>query len=519
MAIYKMATFKKYLKFFGLPILLLIILVSYTLRDMPKMLIEGEGFYWLVKGTQLPFWKSIPSSLANFEVSAVLVGTLLTSLFGANLYLYNWAWFFVMIFIYISLFFLVYVISKNKLVAFSAALIFAVNYVAQWGYLGWTYTSFLERTITIIFLLPSFLYLHLYLEKKNIKHYFIAVALFFLGIWIGQWGLLFGGAYIVYPLFWHIFNFKDKKLLYKRIMASITFTVICLFFLGLHYINQSNIGPRYSFFNFLSNPQKFHYLEQTSLQLSHWTNYPNLIKGIRMRTSGKGIPVFTYNGTMMQFFSDIKSNKRSSNAIACFYLFAALVIYFRLSKQRALLLTIIFGTFIMLLTNVYFGRYVPDVQPGASRYLYMPTIWLSLFWSLFLWAVFWKKKGYFRIIGYCVLVGYYLINTAFINTNLTSRLYSINSNSIPGKQIITYIKDITPKLDDNTLVITPWDEMSCQINEFLNDHIGKGRVNYMLEINSCALEGGWEKVASSSAHVIKLDYDRNCMCVTEEKLK
>ena len=514
-----MATYKKYFKSFCLPVLLLIILVSYTFRDMPKMLIEGEGFYWLVKGTQDPFWQSIPRSLANFELSAAFVGTLLTKLFGANLYLYNWVWFFVMMLIYISLFFLVYVITKNKLVAFSASLIFAVNYVAQWGYLGWTYTSFLERTITIVFLLPSFLYLHLYLEKRYLKHYLTSVILFFLGIGIGQWGLLFGGAYIVYPLFWHIFNFKDKKLFYKRILTSFTFIIICLFFLGLHYVNQSNIGPRYSFGYFLLNPQKYNYLEQTSLQLSHWSNYPNLIKGIRIRTHGINIPKVTYNGTLLQFFSDSKSNKTASTKISIFYLFATLVIYLRLPKHRALLLSIILGVFIMLLTNVYFGRYVPNEQPGASRYLYMPTIWLSLFWSLFLWAVFWKEKGYFRIFGYMIIAGYYFINTILIYTNLNSRLYSVNSNNIPARDLIVYIKNMTPTLEEDTLVITPWDEMSCQVNEFLNDHIGKGRVNYMLEINSCASEGGWEKVASSSAHVIVLDYDRDRMRVIKKVIK
>ena len=76
-----------------------------------------------------------------------------------------------------------------------------------------------------------------------------------------------------------------------------------------------------------------------------------------------------------------------------------------------------------------------------------------------------------------------------------------------------------PGLKANTLVITPWDEMSCPENQFLNDQLGKGKVNFMLEIDSCAPEGGWRKVAMSADHVIKLEYDKSCKCVKEEKIK
>ena len=500
-------------------IVILLTLSLYTFRDMPKMLIEGEGFYWLNKGLQSYFWRAFPRSLANLEVSAVLVGTLLTKMFGANLYLYNWTWLFVMMVINIFMFFMAYVITKNKLVSFGASLIFAVNYIAQWGYLGWTYTSFLERTITVVFLIPSFLYLHLYMEKSKLKYFVISIALCFLGIGIGQWGLLFSVAFVVYPLFWHLFDFKAKKKILKRIFTSFTFLMICLFFLGLHNINQSSLGPGYSFTSFLLNPKKHHYIEQIPFQLSHWSNYPNIFKGLIISKTEPNLLGIGYKGSIVQNFSDLEANKKAANKILAIYLLTGLIIYLRLPKQRALLFTMIISITFLMITSIYFGRYIPSIQAGATRYMYLPTIWLSVYWALVLWALFWQQKSNLQIFGFIILVSYYLINTQLISNNLKSRLYSKTSNMIAERDLVEYIKNITPKLSDNTLVITPWDETSCPFNQFFNDQLGKGRVNFMLEQDSCAPEGGWKKVALESDHVIRLDYDHENLRVIEEKIK
>src|SRR4051812_28631819 len=49
-----------------LPLTLLLVLNFAVLKDMPQMIVQGEGFYWLTTGQQNNFWNSIPSSLANF---------------------------------------------------------------------------------------------------------------------------------------------------------------------------------------------------------------------------------------------------------------------------------------------------------------------------------------------------------------------------------------------------------------------------------------------------------------------
>ncbi|MFC1625822.1 hypothetical protein ACFL1Q_02190 [Patescibacteria group bacterium] len=511
-----METFKKIFQpKFLLPIALLIGLTFYGFRDMTKMIPQGEGFMWITSGQQTAFWKSIPSSLANFEVSAVLMGTLLSNLFGLHLHLYYLAWLLVMILINILLFIMVYFITKNILVSFSASLIFAVNYCAHWGMIGWTYTSFLERTITIVFLIPSFMFLHRYLEKSRLHDFLFSISLFLLALWIGQWGLIFAGAYMAYPLFWFLFKDKTRKLLLKRILMSCSyFFICCFFFFYLHPINQAGVGPRYSFTYFLLHPQEFQYTEQIPLQLTRWSQYPVLLKGVRAHKP-------YYKGSNVQYFADIEGGNKIVWQVTLVYLIAAAVIFFKLRNHRPFLFTLILGIFSLFLINTYIGRYYPEWQPGPHRYLYLPTIWLSIFWALLLWAVFWKKKGWLNLVGLGILLGYYFINLLLLSTSFNARMYGVNQTYLGTKTLFSYIETLRPTLKPNTLVVTPSEEMSCSEDIFLNGQIGKGEVAFwpLNADKTCLFDGGWEKIASSSAHVILLKYDKNCKCVIEEKIK
>lgn len=501
---------------FLLPVLILVGLTFYSLFDMTKMIVQGEGFIWLSRGMQNEFWTSIPSSLANFEVSAVLVGTLLSNSIGLQMHLYYFVWLLVIILINILLFIMVFALTKNLLVSFAASLIFAVNYVAQWGVIGWTYTSFLERMLTVTFLIPSFMFLHRYLERSRPRDTQLSVLTFFLAIWFGQWGLVFAGAYIAYPFFWYLF--KDKKtkiILIKRILLSSSFVAISALFLYLHSINQAGVGPRYTFTYFLLHPQEFRYVEQIPTQLTRLSQYPVVLARVtRDKPFNKD--------SLVQYFNDIKGGNEIKGWVMASYLIAAVVIFLKLPQLRPFLFTLTFGVFSLFLVNIYFGRYFPEEQPGPSRFLYFPAVWLSIFWALFLWAVFWQKRGWLSVVGFAILLVYYIVNSLLLSSSFQASMNSINSTYSATKALFSYIEGMSPNLKPNTLILTPWEELGCGEDIFLNDQMGKQEVAFWpyTESNNCALaSGGWEKIASDSAQVIRLTYDKECACVIEEKIK
>lgn len=503
---------------------------------MLKMIVWGQGFDVLIKGFQDFFWHNLPWTLGYWDISAVLLGTFSNKVFGLNFSLYYWTWLVISLIVSILLFFLTYIFTGRRLVAFSAALINSACYVSQMGGIGWIDATFIGRVPNLILLIPSFTFLHLFLKQSKLKFYLISIVLFFLGIGLGQFGLILGFSYIVYPLFWHAFKIRAEQKFYssdliKRILVSASFAIISIFFVyinSLASIHSNRINPRgpsSGFTYFLLRPQTYHYLEEIPLQLAHWSNYPNLAKGIYLKTYGLDkFPIFGYKGTILEYFAqDINANKEAAYGIAIFYLLAILLIYFRLPEQRPLLLTIIFGTCIMLIENVYIGHYKPEEQPGANRYLLYPTIWLSVFWALFLWAAFWKRRNkLLMVLGIAILCGYYLINTVLIQDNLNITLYNKNSPSLRGAtKLFTYIKNIRPTIKPDTLILTPIGEVDCFADIFLNEQLGKGEVVFWPLNNgtTCPLRDGLDKIASSYTQVIRLNYENNCDCVTEEKIK
>lgn len=396
------------------------------------------------------------------------------------------------------------------------------------GLIGWIDTTFVGRVPNLILLIPSFASLHLFLKQSKLKFYLASIVLFFLGIGLGHFGLILGFSYIIYPLFWHVFKSRTEKKSYflhnliKRILVSASFTIISIFFVNIHSVGNNAQGSSYSFTYFLLHPQTYHYLEKVPLQLANWSNYPNLAKGIYLKNYDLNTPIFGYKGNIRERFTDITANKEAVHGIAVFYFLAILLIYFRLPQQRPLLVTIIFATFIMLIQNVYIDHYKPEEQPGASRYLLYPTIWLSVFWALFLWSAFWKRKNrLLMVLGITILGGYYLINTALIQENLNQMLDAENSAYGRAINLFAYIKNIRPTLEPNTLIITPPEELDCSADLFLNENLGKGEVVFWpANANtSCLQADGLEKIALNSSQVIRLNYDQNCNCVIEEKIK
>lgn len=507
---------------FLVPVLVLIVLVSYAFRDMLKMIVWGQAFEELAQGAQDNFWHLLPGSLKSFQVSASLLSTFASKLFGLNFSLYYWTWLVISLIVCILLFFLTYSLTGKRLVAFSAALIYGVSFIGQMGLIGWIDTSFVGRVPNLLLLIPSFLFLHLYLKESRLSHYLISILLFFLGIGLGQFGLFLGFSYIFYPLFWYVF--KKRISLIKTILVSASFAVISLFFVNIHSDNRINAqGPSYGFGHFLLHPETYHYLEEIPLQLAHWSNYPNLLNGIYLKVSPTQIELPGYSGSLRERFSDVKANKNAAFGITFFYLLAILLIYFRLPEQKPLLLTLIFGSLIMLSQNVYIGHYIPEEQAGASRYLLYPTIWLSVFWALFLWAAFWKSKNrYLILLGFAILGGYYLINVALIQDNLNQMLYGKGSSLRKATQLFAYVKKIRPALKPNTLIITPPDELDCPADIFLNEQIGKGEVVFWpANASGTCLRppDDLEKIISNSSQVIRLNYEEKCDCVTQEKIK
>lgn len=480
-----------------LPILLLLGLSFYSWRLLLEWIIQFEGFSYLTPQNFNRYLSDVPGLLSTTQTAGVILGASLSRLVGVNIPLYMWIQLIIMLCIGALFYFVVNVVIKNRFIAFSSALIHTVSYFGNFNTLVVNYSNFLERaSANIFFLLLSFMFLHLFLEKTKQKYYIISVVLFFLGILSSRFSIFFTAPYFFYPFFWHILN---KKSVMKGFAIGIPYVLISGFFIYLSSIGiEPLLSSNNSFLQFVLQPQK--YLEGMLLQLVYWSQYPSIIKALL----GNIYPLSVL---------DPATGATLKPTIVAVYAIAIFAIYKVLADKRALLFTIIFATSSMFLLNIFVGRYDPFYTSGTHRTLYFPTYLLAIFWSFFLWIIVKNKNLGLKAVGIILLGGYYYINTYLIYLDITHFISDVKSQ----KAIFNHIINTRSKLKPNTLVIGPYPDLAAQYESpFFTDMLGKGEVRYMVDTFNIT---DWRTVASSSSHVIHLKFDTVCQCVVEEKIK
>jgi len=490
----------------GICLFLLLSLSWYAWRPLPQGVLRGNGYVYMLSQVQEWFWGR-PYTLTGFETAAVISGAVFRKFFGANMDLYFWTELFVILTIGVCFYAVVRILTKHRLVAFAASLIFTVNYFGNFDMLvAACYCYPMERVFNVPLLLLSFIFLLLFLERTRRGYYLVSLFLYFLGVGLGHFSFFFAAPFLFFPFFWYVYN-KKGKMIRRGALIGISYAAIIVFFVLVQQINESGLGPTWSLWEFFLHPQKYHYIESIIAELTYWSQYPPIFFPFIQRV------IFHYQtNRLLHTFLTAPNAREISPYVFCTYIIATTVIYKKLFQQRAMLLTIICSTVIIFFLNAYFGQYLIANQSGSNRYLYFSTFLLAIFWSFFLWAVFWQKGSRIAIWGIVVLLGYYFINEALLSDNFRE-VHEWNEST---KIVLGYIVHARPYLTSNTLVIGPHPEIGTQESEFLTEQIGKGGVVYLSESEDV---NTLKEIASKSAQVIKLRYDKKCRCVHEEKIK
>lgn len=462
---------------------------------------RSDGFVYMLRYTQESFF-SRPLFFTGFENSAIIFGYIFPRIFGANINLYYWTVLIFMMTIDILLYITMKFITKRSFIAFVSSLIFAVNYFGIYDMVSThCYCFFLERIIPVVFLVPSFLFLHLFLEKKVKKFLIISSLFYFLGVGLGHFTVLFTPFFFFYPIFWYLFDENSIKSKVQGFIYGLSYLSQSTFFVLIQQINESGLGPKkWTFTEFLFDPEKYLYIKKIALQFVYWSQYPSIIEN--------------FAGDHLQIFIDPRNAEFLIFPYLLSYIVAAIIIYKFLPGQRPMLLTTILGTIVIFYLNAYFDQYDMLNFSGASRYLFFPSFLLAIFWSYFLWAVFFQKKNLLAIVGICLVAAYYFMNSFLTEDNLRHELRWNQST----RAVFDHIIATRYTLEKDTLIIAPYPEFGSQESTFFTEQLGKGEVRYMSIHNPDDVDT-WERQASKSAHVIKIKYDMNCDCIHEEELK
>lgn len=478
---------------------IILVVVSYAWYPIVDLPLRGDSIDYLTHRYNDMFF-SWPHFYFSHELGAVLVGSLLSNLYGTNITLYFWTELVVVLIIAVVFYLMIRAIAKHRIVAFFGTIIFSAGYFGNFDILSdHCYCFFLERVFWMLLLIPSFLLLHLFLETKKTKYLLVSLLLNFLAIGLGHFTVFFTAPYLFYPIFWYFFTEKDIRRKLRGVVIGLLYLAVSGFIIFMQKIFFPGLGPlKWTFWEFLTHPSVYEYPKRMLLELVYWTQYPSTVGSF----------------DMPRYIFDMPSAFAAAPYIVAIYVIAAIIVYKRLPKQRALLSTTIFATLAIFYLNTYFGQYDVLAQPGSSRYLFLPSVMLAIFWMLFCWSIFMNGKK--RMVLMMIFLGiYYLLNVALIHNHFM--WISVWSGS--AKKVHEYIINMRPHLQKNTLVVAPYPELGIWESIFFNEKLGKGEVTFLPEHNIYPDYVMWEKVASKSAYVVRLRYDKNCLCVKEEALK
>ena len=476
------------------------ILAYFAWSFLPTVTIRSDGFVYMLSQTYKGFVQR-SFFYTSYQNSGMLFGFLFSKLFGVKMELYFWAELVVMLLINVLFYLLVKVVTKNRIIAFSASLMFATSYFGLWDmFTNHCYCFFLERPIVAILLLPSFMFLHVFLQHSKRKYYAFSLILYFLAIGLAHFAILFTGPYLTYPFFYRIFEVgKTKRSIMSGLLYGLSYLLISGLFVLLQQVNESGFGPhKWTFLEFLTHPGLYKYPEKMTLELVYWTQYPTFLKDIATNP--------------LQNLLDIKSAYIYAPYILALYTICSVIIFKTLPKFRALLFSVIFGIAGNFYLNAYFNQWDILSQPDSSRYLFYPSSLLVIFWSLFFWSIFWSRRKAFYHAGFFLLGFYVWINIWLINAHVTW----ITKWDKSTKAIQEYLIKNRDSLRKNTLVIGPYPEIGIQESIFFTEQLGRGKVRYMSENTNY---DNWKDVAPSFSHIIRLHYDEKCGCVAEEKIR
>lgn len=481
-------------------LIILLITSGYVWRFIPDQVIRSDGFMYFISSKLQEFF-SREFFYTGFELSAMVLGWVFPKLYGINNSWYWWTAYVTMLFTNVLFFWFAKIIFKKSLLAFVASLFFALNYFGNWDlYSTHCYCFILERIYPVLFLLPSGVFLHRFLERRNSKDFKFSLILYFIGLGIGHWSLFITSFFLLYPISWAIFQGHNAERI-KDVIRGLTYLVITIFFVLIQRIHESVFQLKWSFADFILRPEVSLWPEQVVRQFIHWTHYPVILQGdLHVR--------------MVSKISNAAVTAGVTPYIILLYVLIFFIVYRVLPQRRALLITTLFGASGIFLINVFFGQYDVLYQPGSNRYLYYPNMLLSLFWALFVETLIVQRKRLLNVITIMFVVGYVVINSTLIKESYIDSM----RHNLWTKRVYEFIQTRAPLAPWGTLIVAPYDEVGFYESTFFTEQLSSKGVRIM-SVYTYPGTDMWESIASSSAHVILLRKNESCQCIKEVILK
>lgn len=411
----------------------------------------GEGFYYY-DSLQRYFVRGILNEIWEYDNFAKMFFAYTVPFLKDNIFIYQIIQLGTLIALTITLFHFIKHFTKNSWIGFTSAAIFSASYLGLFEMIGvGNYQRFIQRVPNQILILLSFMELAKFYETGKISKYINSLILFTISVFFAHFSTFLLPFYIIYPIVSSFVNKEKVIKFFKNITLSIPFVVINLFL-----ISQDVHTPDGNFINFIKLNGLSKIISSITLQLSNMLIPPFLIEKIASVTS-------SYRDILIAMTVPI---------IALFLL----GIFIVKNKQKKLL-TIYLSSMIMipilLFLNLYLGKIDPLYNMRGYTYYFLPNIYsqdpsltaslkgdrcymlpylfLAIIISILIYVLFINFKKFYKAFTIVFITGYVLYNASLVRINIDK----IQPASEDMKKYLSYIKYISPKLNNQSFVIVP----------------------------------------------------------------
>lgn len=482
-------------------LLIISLATLYLWHPLLDLVLQWEGYLYLIPDETNNFFKKFINNIGAyytyFNLQGMFLGDVMTRIFGTHMKLYFTFEIGSILLTNIAIFFLAKTLLKNSFASFLATVIFASNYFALADihrpnlYAG----VFLERLpINIPLMIFSFMLLHNYLEQNRVRLYVLSVALYIVAVFISHYSIFFAFPFFCYPFFFRLFRSRRFKNQVLSLLLALPYIFIILFFIS----SGSAPVPKRSLIEFLFSPQISHYPEEIVRQLVYISQIPIVIKAL---FSGYRPLEFSTPHELTPFILP-----------TLIVYFAGFVFVYKKKKQyRALLFAILCTTLAMLFSNTFTATRLNVLGSAVSnRYFFIPSMFTSIYWAIVLTTIFARKQ----MVATFITIVFFIVNAITFMHHFTE----LQASTKKTEAITTYIsQNITKFPQQSLIVVGPSVDFGPYDADFFTYHLGRDKkIIFMTEYIAY---GDWRPLASSSAHLIYLNFEDQCNCVNQRVAK
>lgn len=446
-------------------LLLIIILITFTWYKIYFHSFQGEGYYFFDPTLNLPCIADSSIKVDNdfftlcrYDNLGRLIYYLFKNIFFDNLKPYLLFIIFIQIIISFCIFFLTKKITKNKFIAFLAAIFFGINYMTNFEMISTgNYQWFATRVPNFVLTLVSIIFYYQFLTIKKYYYYLLSLLIFLLSVLIAHVSM-FLLPFIIFLGFFHsIFKCSLKKELILNGLLLTPFIIGTMFIIS----NDSFSNMDGGFMGYLFR-YNFEILKEILFQLTMIT-IPYDILTLMVNVL---IRIF--------FFSSKTSIEVLYVPVFVFYLFSMLMV-FRFNKQWGIfLLTCFLSILVIGIFNLYTNRAAFIYQVTNSRYYFPLGFLVSIYLAIVLYVILWKGSIIKRIflIFFMVFWIYSNINIIWLTNNENQYKHTISHN------IRNYVKNISFSFKNDSLIVLP-KETGVHEASFLKFFYGKETMSFV----------------------------------------